>query len=127
MTESFRLRREDVAREGPPTWQAVLVLELWQAEWCPFSHRVRQRLTELGLPFVARQVPVARGERKAMEQATGTRSIPALVDGETVLQGVDAILAHLGPARGAEAAAHARRAAEEWPHWLELHASAHEA
>jgi glutaredoxin len=32
------------------------VLELWQAEWCPYSHRVRQRLTELGLDFVAHQV-----------------------------------------------------------------------
>jgi hypothetical protein len=28
------------------------VLELWQTEWCPASHRVRQRLTELGLTYV---------------------------------------------------------------------------
>ena len=32
-------------------------LELWQTEWCPASHRVRQRLTELGLTYIARQVP----------------------------------------------------------------------
>jgi glutaredoxin len=31
-------------------------VELFQAEWCPYSHRVRQRLTELGLDFTARQV-----------------------------------------------------------------------
>jgi hypothetical protein len=24
--------------------------ESWQTEWCPASHRVRQRLTELGSP-----------------------------------------------------------------------------
>ena len=24
-------------------------MELYQAEWCPHSHKVRQRLTELGL------------------------------------------------------------------------------
>ena len=35
-------------------------LELWQTEWCPASHRVRQRLTELGLSYLARPVPVAR-------------------------------------------------------------------
>ena len=29
-------------------------LELWQTEWCPASHRVRQRLTEL--PATAAEV-----------------------------------------------------------------------
>ena len=31
-------------------------MELYQAEWCPHSHKVRQRLTELGIDFTARQV-----------------------------------------------------------------------
>ncbi|MGO9753925.1 MAG: glutaredoxin family protein [Solirubrobacteraceae bacterium] len=56
-------------------------IELWQTEWCPASHRVRQRLTELGLPFLARPVPVAREDRDALEQATGTQAIPVLVAG----------------------------------------------
>ena len=30
-------------------------VELYQAEWCPHSHNVRQRLTELGIDFMARQ------------------------------------------------------------------------
>jgi len=34
------------------------MLELFQTEWCPASRRVRQRLTELGLDYVNRQVPV---------------------------------------------------------------------
>jgi len=36
------------------------MLELYQAEWCPSSRRVRQRLTELGLDHVSRQVPAQR-------------------------------------------------------------------
>ena len=39
------------------------MLELWQAEWCPHSHKVRQRLTELGLDFVARQVAAEKKDR----------------------------------------------------------------
>jgi glutathione S-transferase len=39
------------------------VLELFQAEWCPHSHKVRQRLTELGLDFVAHQVAADKEDR----------------------------------------------------------------
>jgi len=62
------------------------MIELYQAEWCPHSHRVRQRLTELDLDFMAHQVPVP-AERTGMERATGRRSIPTLVldDGGIVL------------------------------------------
>src|SRR5207253_2334746 len=38
-------------------------MELYQAEWCPHSHKVRQRLTELGLDFVARQVAAEPEDR----------------------------------------------------------------
>jgi glutathione S-transferase len=70
-------------------------LELWQTEWCPSSHRVRQRLTELGLPYLVRQVPVDRGDREQLERATGVRSIPVLVAGAQSIAGEEAILAHL--------------------------------
>lgn len=70
-------------------------LELWQTEWCPASHRVRQRLTELGLSFIAHQVPVERGERTELEAATGETSIPVLVAEHEVLVGEDAILIYL--------------------------------
>lgn len=71
--------------------------ELWQAEWCPHSHAVRKRLTELQIDFVAHQVPREQEDRNRMERLTGSREIPTLVtdDGETVT-GEDAILAHLG-------------------------------
>jgi glutathione S-transferase len=61
-------------------------VELYQAEWCPHSHRVRQRLTELGVSFVARQVAAEPGERAELQRMAGTNEIPVLVadDGETV-------------------------------------------
>jgi glutaredoxin len=70
-------------------------LELWQAEWCPESSRVRQRLTELGISFVARQIPADRDARTALEAATGQRSIPALTTDGDVFLGDTEILAFL--------------------------------
>ncbi len=69
---------------------------LYQTEWCPASHRVRQRLTELELPFVAVPVPVERDQRGALVDATGGDSIPAYVDVDgQVLIGEGAILDYL--------------------------------
>ncbi|MGO9898440.1 MAG: glutaredoxin family protein [Solirubrobacteraceae bacterium] len=70
-------------------------IELWQTEWCPASHRIRQRFTELGVPFLARPVQVAREDRDALERATGTRTIPVLVAEEETVIGEEAIRAHL--------------------------------
>jgi glutaredoxin len=55
------------------------VLTLWQAEWCPYSSRVREALTEYGVDFVARQVAAERADRDAMRRATGRDEIPLLV------------------------------------------------
>ncbi len=70
-------------------------LELWQTEWCPASHRVRQRLTELGLTYTARQVPVEREARTELRVATGATEIPALRAGGHTVCGSQAILAYL--------------------------------
>lgn len=70
-------------------------LELWQTEWCPASHRVRQRLTELALTYTVHQVPVERDQRTDLEAATGLRSIPVLLAGGQVIDGEQAILAYL--------------------------------
>ena len=64
------------------------MIELYQAEWCPYSHMVRQRLTELGVPFVAHQVEPAPPQRSAMKEAVDSVIIPVLVlDDGTVLNG----------------------------------------
>jgi glutaredoxin len=61
-------------------------VELYQAEWCPHPHKVRRRLTELGLDFWARQVAADPDDRDQMRQHVGTEEIPVLVpdDGEPV-------------------------------------------
>jgi glutathione S-transferase len=69
--------------------------ELWQTEWCPASRRVRQRLTELGLDVVLRQVPVEHEARHAVRAATGSTTIPVLVAGRRTLTGEDEILDYL--------------------------------
>jgi glutathione S-transferase len=63
------------------------MLQLFQTEWCRGSQRVRQRLTELGIDFVARQVPEDPDERDVLEFHTGVRSVPVLVfeDGSVVV------------------------------------------
>ena len=52
--------------------------ELWQTEWCPASRRVRQRLTELGIDYITRQVPVDKDDRTLLRHRTGTDTIPVL-------------------------------------------------
>ena len=84
--------------------------ELWQTEWCPASRRVRQRLTELGIDHLSRQVPVEKEEHVVLRDRTGTDTIPVLVtpDGE-IVAGEDAILAHLDRNETAPTDAHAHR------------------
>jgi len=92
-------------------------MELYQAEWCPHSHKVRQRLTELGLDFTAKQVPADPDERSAMVQATGTNEIPVLVtdEGET-LEGEDEIMPWLDRFEDRDdAEEHRRKARKEVP------------
>lgn len=64
------------------------MLQLFQAEWCPYSSIVRQRLTELGVDFVARQVAPEAPDRDGLREETGQDSIPTVVlDDGTVLGG----------------------------------------
>ena len=98
------------------------MLELWQTEWCPASRRVRQRLTELGVDYVTRQVPVEKESRDALRRATAASTIPALVleDG-TAIVGEDAIRAYLDRhvAEPPEAEAHRLKAAKARRRYLE--------
>jgi glutathione S-transferase len=70
-------------------------LELWQTEWCPASQRVRQRLTELGVSCVIRQVPVEPEDRTELRSATGATAIPVLVAGAEVVAGEQSIRSYL--------------------------------
>ena len=45
---------------------------LYQAEWCPYSSKVRERLTELGVDFVARQVEPWPEQRMDVQEIPST-------------------------------------------------------
>ena len=73
------------------------MLQLFQTEWCPASRRVRERLTELGVDYVVRQVPADKRKRQDLLVTTGTDTVPVLVtDDGHVLDGEERILAYLG-------------------------------
>ena len=91
------------------------MIELFQAEWCPSSHRVRERLTELGIDYVNRQAPPAREDRRALRRAVGTDSIPVLrFEDCRAIVGEENILRYLGAhfVEPLEAKQHRKRAAE---------------
>ena len=93
-------------------------LELWQTEWCPASHRVRQRLTELDLSYVTRQVPVQREARTELRSLTGEAEIPVLIADGQIVRGEQAILSYLDehfiePPNAAEQRAKAAKAKQK--------------
>ena len=85
------------------------MLQLFQAEWCPHSRAVRERLTELGVPFVARHVPAEADDRNGLRERTGSDDIPASIAGD------EAILEHLDQNYGdrPDAGRHREKAAEK--------------
>jgi glutathione S-transferase len=97
------------------------MLELWQTEWCPASRRIRQRLTELGVDYLIRQVPVELADRAALGAATGADTIPALSrEHGPPLVGEEAILRWLDRLpEPSEAEAHRLKAAKARRRYLE--------
>ncbi len=69
--------------------------QLYQAEWCPFSHSVRAKLTELGVPYEAINVAAEGEKRTEVKELTGNTAIPVLVDGEEVISDSSEIIAYL--------------------------------
>jgi len=98
------------------------VLELFQTEWCPASRRVRQRLTELGLDYLNRQVPVEREARTSLRLAVGDDTVPALrLENGSTIVGEENILAFLAErfSEPLESEAHRQKAAKARRRYLE--------
>lgn len=70
-------------------------MKLYQAEWCPFSHRVRAKLTELGIDYEMVNVPASSKKRRDLEEVAGTTDIPVLVDGQKIMSDSDEALSYL--------------------------------
>jgi glutaredoxin 3 len=77
-------------------------MKLYQAEWCPFSHRVRAKLTELGIDYELVNVPASSNKRGDLEKVAGTTAIPVLVDGQNVISDSDEALFYLEKKYGAK-------------------------
>jgi glutaredoxin len=92
-------------------------VELYQAEWCPHSHKVRQRLTEIGIEYTVRQVAADPDERTEMKRRVGTDEIPVLVtDAGEPIPGERFILEYLeGFEERTDAAEHRDKSREEVP------------
>jgi glutaredoxin 3 len=71
------------------------MIELYQAEWCPHSRKVRQRLSELGVDFIARQVEAEPDDREAMKKRTGESETPVLLVEDEAIAGDEKILKYL--------------------------------
>jgi glutaredoxin 3 len=70
-------------------------MRLYQAEWCPFSHRIRAKLTELGVDYEVINVSASSKHREELEEIAGTKAIPVLVDGERVISDSEEAISYL--------------------------------
>ncbi|WP_311172110.1 glutathione S-transferase N-terminal domain-containing protein [Halobellus ordinarius] len=73
-------------------------LELYDRRDCPYSKRVRSKLSELDLAYDETVVPDKHTDREELHERTGQRSVPALFDPATEsgwLTDSDEIVAHL--------------------------------
>lgn len=57
------------------------MLEVYQFEGCPYCSKVRQKLTDLGIDFIARQVDP--NDRSRVEEVSGQTNVPVLKDPNT--------------------------------------------
>jgi glutaredoxin 3 len=71
------------------------MIKLYQAEWCPFSHRIRAKLTELRIDYEAVNVSASAEKRAELKEITGNSTIPVLADGEKVFSDSSEILSYL--------------------------------
>jgi glutaredoxin/uncharacterized protein (DUF302 family) len=77
-------------------------MRLYQAEWCPFSHRVRAKLTELGVDYELVNVPASSKKRGDLEKVAGTTAIPVLVDEGRIISDSNEAISYLEKKYGAD-------------------------
>jgi glutathione S-transferase len=78
---------------------------LYQAEWCPYCARVREKLTDLLLDYKVINVPRDHSQRGIVKEVSGQTGIPVMVDGDTVLDDDDDIIPYLDRTYGKSAKA----------------------
>lgn len=73
------------------------MLELYQKESCPYSGKVRARLSELGMSWVAHSTEEGSRSSEVLEKLSGSHQVPFLVDAErgVMMAESDAIVEYL--------------------------------
>lgn len=76
------------------------MLKLYQREGCPYCHKVREKLTDLGLSYLAVNVPQEREQRAEVFEVSGQYLIPVFVDGDQVVTDSERIIEYLEAKHG---------------------------
>lgn len=79
------------------------MITLFQVEWCPYCHRVREALTELGLDYETVNVPAGRSERTEVIELSGQERVPVIKDGDLVVADSARIVEYLDETYGPDA------------------------
>jgi glutaredoxin len=90
------------------------MLTLYQLEWCPACHRVRQVMTELGLTYLTVNVQADHDARTDVLAVSDQTGVPVLQDGDKVFSDSDEILEYLRGAHPAPVDAREHAAAGAW-------------
>lgn len=61
------------------------MITLYLVEWCPYCHRVREALTELGLAYETVTVPASRPARTEVIELSGQAKVPVIKDDDLVV------------------------------------------
>jgi mycoredoxin len=72
-----------------------MALTLYHVSWCPECALVREKLSELGVPYEDIVVPDSRPMRKEVYDISGQYYVPVLKDGDRVLTATWEILKYL--------------------------------
>jgi Glutaredoxin and related proteins len=58
-------------------------ITLYRLQACPFCERVVRKLDEYNIAYRSRFVEALHSKRDAVKRVTGSRTVPAIVDGNT--------------------------------------------
>ena len=56
------------------------MLELYQFEACPYSRKVREKMSELEVDYLLRNVSSDKSKRERLIQVSGQDGVPTLID-----------------------------------------------
>lgn len=70
-------------------------MKLYELAGCPYCAMVKTKLAQLGIAYESIPVPAQRNARKDVIEVSGQPFVPVLVDGETVLDDENDIIAYL--------------------------------